>query len=227
MSESDFEKIVANDKYLNILINEHKFGVMANIKKSPAMTDEFIDWLSPKYYEAFEAIYKNNIDEKPAIIGTVLRMNFLANEATKEKLAQFFLPKLDDAILDAESLKTLVANKKFDSKIAVKHLERISGPLNQAVFKHLKHPLIAEKKKVLGEKLLEASDLLSGVSVDRNTEAFGVYTLITAAAEQLNVGGAQQQRIVQHEQNQNSKMIWSTIIGLIIFILLMLRFFLW
>ena len=77
MDNSRFEAIVAKDKYLNLLINEHKFGVMANIKKTPEMDAEFVDWVSPKYLEAFKTVYKKHAAENPAIIGTVLRMKFL------------------------------------------------------------------------------------------------------------------------------------------------------
>lgn len=59
------------------------------------MTPEFVDWISPKYFEAIEKIEERYTSETASELCSALRMNFLANEATQNKIIERFLPRLD------------------------------------------------------------------------------------------------------------------------------------
>ncbi|NOQ70590.1 MAG: hypothetical protein GQ574_01230 [Crocinitomix sp.] len=225
MSVAEFEQIVAKDKYLNLLINEHKFGVMANIKKTSQMTDEFIDWISPKYYDAFKAIYDKCIADKKGVVSTVLRMIFLANSETKEMIGEFLCPKLDESIAEAHKLEKHVRQKKFKPEPAIEYLGRIFSPFNKGIFKHLeKTPAIDAKKKELTDFMLGISDQMKDLKANRDAEQFIVYSMIVTNLEEFKPQGEQQNRLVQHEQNETNKNVWAIIVTIVIFLILMSRF---
>lgn len=223
MDHSAFEKIVSDHSDLNLLINEQKFGPLCNIKKTKEMTPEFIDWISPKYYDSFVAIYERLIKTKQGVIAAVMRVQFLANDETKDRMVEFMSERIAKTMELTDKLEAHVSVNKFKAEPALKLVGSIMSPLNIAIFKHLEAPSMAEKKKVFADKMLDIADQMKEYSARRHPEQFMVYEALTNQLGQIALRGNASERVAEHGKNQSSKSNTAIAISVIVIILIIIR----
>ena len=223
MENSSFESIINSQKDLDLLINEKRFGVMCKVKKTAEMTPEFIDWVSPKYLEAFQHILNRHGAEKPGVVVAVIRMNFLANAETKDKMVEKAQPYIDQMYKDVAVFRELVSVRKFNAETAVKQSNKVFNPIVWGLFQHLKTPAVQAEKKQVGEELLAISDLLKDYKANRHAEQFFVYQTVIQKMNDLKLDGQQQAQVKSHEVNQSNKATIGIIITVIVAILIILK----
>jgi len=219
----DFEKIVADDKNLNKLINEQVYGTFMSIKKSEKMTPDFIDWVSPKFVSSFKTIFKKNIDKSPGTISSLLRVSFLLNDNGKRDIADILSPFLD---LSIESLKIFTEQVKISKYKSIEYLKEFGLGLSQltvGVFKNFDHEKLIERKNTYIELLLEIADIFKNVSRRRDEINFNLYEKVISTLKLLKTSGGEEKRIDSHEKRLNRKGVWYILGGLLILILLLLK----
>ena len=224
MNSVEFEQLVTNNKHLNLLINEQQFSVLSPLKKTAEMTPEFIDWVSPKYYDSFMAIYDKCIAENEGTVCSVLRVSFLANAETQSKIVDFLMPKIDESIKEIDQFYQVVNNNRHDAIIAMGHLKVPFSYLTDAIYKHLNTPELNAKKEVFSDLLLKTADIMKRFSPRRNALEFSIYEKITARLKSLGLKGEQSDQVVQHEKTLKNKGTWYVVGTVIILILVLLRF---
>ncbi|MEO9531360.1 MAG: hypothetical protein ABJG68_11435 [Crocinitomicaceae bacterium] len=213
MENEAFEEIVLAQKDLNSLINEQKFGIFCKIRKKDTMTVEFIDWISPKYIAALEHIYAKHIEENPAIVASVLRVNFLTNAAANEKIGNIVQPALEQSLSAAEELFRLADNPRFDFKVGLTLLDKIFAAIPLAVIRLYKASFAESFKKELSEKCLAIADKMKGLKARRNMEQFVVYENLLEKLEKLKLGGENSDKLENHQKNVKSKNVLAIVIG--------------
>ena len=221
MDANTFEKIVVSNKDLSLLINEQKYSVFMNIKNTDQMTADFIDWISPKYYDAFLAIYERHIEKNPGLICALLRITFLANTETHEKLAELLMPQIDIAIADIIQFHRVVKNRKSDAIVALKRLQEPFNYLTTAILININTPEVLEKKEVFGIRLLEVSEIMRLFTQINSPIEFGIYKQSVEILKKLEIYGEREVHVVRPEKKPNQKAIWY-VVGAILIIILIL-----
>ena len=213
--EEKFQEILNSQKDLAMLINEQKYGPFCKIKQTPDMDEEFINWLSPKYYAAFEAIYERWVGEKEGIIVSVLREKFLANEETKQKISEFLAKRIDGIFEDVYVLQEMFKIPKFKAEPAIELINKIFASLNMYTLK-LDNSEVKERKKEFVQLSLEMVDGLKHLKANRNAEQFIVYEAFTEAIKKVGLSAEQSSQVQGHKQNQNNKNTIAIVIGVIL-----------
>ncbi len=221
---SHFEKLVSEDKNLNSLINNQKYGAIMTIRHKEWMTPDFIDWVSAKYFDAFINIYEHNKNDNIGAVCGVIRENFLANQQTKEKMAKFLMPGLDQSI---ESLNTFLKQIKESKYNSLEYLNELGiglSILTVTIFKNLETEILAEKKGKYSKLLLGIADRFKNVSKMRDRINFDLYERVNTVLKSLDLEGSLGERVEKHEKSLGRKGTWYVIGFVFLIILLLLRF---
>ncbi|NOQ70591.1 MAG: hypothetical protein GQ574_01235 [Crocinitomix sp.] len=223
MNSDQFEAFVANNKDLNLLINKQNFGVLSSIKKTDEMTKEFINWVSPKYYEAFVKVYKKYYLDKRGVVYALFRTSFLANEATLEKISKTIQRRLE---------YTLDRTKKFHESIAlnpkncVSALPTLDFPFDReatAIFENFKSQTIAEKRNEYRQYLMAIAKILNQFSPRKNEVEHRIYMSVRAELILMDMTPEQKQELEKQQLKFSGKAVWSILGIVIILIIIMLR----
>ena len=220
MDSQSFEKIVSNQKYLNLLINDHKYGVMCNIKKTPDMNSEFIDWISPRYYTAFIAIYNNHFEKNKGIVFHVLQASFLANKQTHQKLADFFSSHIDHVIEDMNTFYLIIEKKRHDASTAFIKLKQPFDLLTKSIFNTINTPELKEKKEQYCDTLLACADIMYHFSPSRDKIEFAIYKKMIDHIKVLNGKGNKNPDLKEHDRHIKTKTNWYIIMFIILVLII-------
>lgn len=222
--EKEYEDIVKNNSHLNLLINEHQYSILCTIKPSEAFTTDFIDWISPKYFEALKAIYANSIEENQGTICSVLRASFLANAETHEKMTTFLAPHIDKATENAVQFYRVINNNRHDAITAIERIGDAYDYLTRAIFSHVNSAEMEAKKREYAETMLKIADIMRKFRPRSGDIEFAIYTTVTEVLKELNVEADQQEVIHEHTQTVKRKNNWYIVGTIAILILVLLRF---
>lgn len=221
---SHFEKLVAEDKNLNVLINQKKYGAIMTIRRKDWMTPDFIDWISPKYFLAFTTIYENNKSDNVAAVCAVIRESFLANQETKEKMAEILWPKLNESIESLDVFLTQINESKYKSIEYINELALGLNILTVSTFKNLEASTLIEKKEKYSTLLLRVADRFKKVSKRRDRINYDFYEKVNRVLKSLDLEGDFAERVEVHEKRLGRKDVWYVVGTVVIILLLLLRF---
>ncbi|UKN00112.1 hypothetical protein K6119_10240 [Paracrocinitomix mangrovi] len=223
MENEKFEQIVQAQKDLNLLINEKKFGILCKIKKTDEMTPEFIDWLSPKYFDSLQHIYNKHHIQNPQIVGAVIRMSFLANEETKLKVKDLIQFELDKSLKAASKLVQLAEIRKFSLEDGKKCLEDMFSLITLSVMRNVDEPFVHEFKKDFVNRSLAAADKMKGLKASRDMEQFIIYENLLDKLEKNNILEGKSEKFEAHVKNKNSKNTVAIVIAVLLALFAILR----
>ena len=218
MNPNQFEDFVLKQKDLNLLINEHKFGVLSAIKHTDEMTPAFIDWISPKYYEAFIKIYKTHYKEKRGVIFSLFHTSFLANKATCEKISEILLPHIE---LIAEQ------TNKFHELISINVKNCYNGAaslflpyerLSAAILNTFETQTLAPKRAEYISTLIDIAQLLIKASPRKSDTEFIIFRQVISELSKFNLTDEQAHKVEQLDLKVKGKAVWIYVSLIIIFI---------
>jgi hypothetical protein len=225
MNPDQFEKFVLENKDLDLLINKQNFGVMSFIKKTDEMTPEFIDWISPKYYDAFVTVYKKYYLDKRGVVYALFRTSFLANEATLEKISEIVIGRLD---LMMEWTKKFHKSISINPKNCKTVVPTLTFPFDKevtAIFENFKSQLVALKEEEYKRDLVAIAKILKQFSQRKNEHEFRIYMNVCAQLVELDLT-AEQKLQLEGDVNKiklSGKAVWPILGAVIALILIMLR----
>lgn len=221
---ADFEKIVSEHKNLNALIHEHKSSPFMFVKERKEMTPEFIDWISPKYFEAFQVINERRKGDNTGAINTVLRESYLANVDTKVMMAEILMPEIESSIKSLGIFLEQITESKYKS---IEYLTELANGLYNVTInalRYLETETLVDKKKVYSNLLLAIADRFKNVSKMRDEINFNLYVKVNEALKNLKLEGEMvENRVEMHQKKLGRKGIWYIVWAIIIGGLLLIR----
>lgn len=166
----NFEQTLENNPSLNKLITNEEISMMTKFKKTGEFSSEFIDWLSPKYYEAFVSIFETVVgSEKEVKMIALLNAPKYCNEVTKEKILDFIVPyiksksELATSTLNSFNAPGLDFIQKMQYANVIK--KELLSYVNIVLFKHFDSPKIEEDKTNIINCSLKITDSYKSVKV--------------------------------------------------------------
>ena len=212
----NFEEILSESKNLSLLINEKKINTFTSLPKKSSFSNEFIDWLSPKYYDVFVELFDIYVDkENKSPLIKLINSDWYCNQTTTGRIIDFIKPYLDQAQKDSEEIK-----KQFSETKDVKKLVELTNTLEQKNFNYLNKALFnvknseiikSFKDNLVGDAISICNDLKEKkITKDiKNT----IIVSITEMIEKITLNKEQNTVISQHKSDSNTSLIISVIIG--------------
>lgn len=218
MSENKFENILAENESLKNLITEHKINTFTKLPKKDKFDDAFIDWLSPKFYETFTAIYESQINEKnKSGLISLIRSEWLCNEETENKIYGFLNPHIEKTIQQSEALKAKFNNTK-DTEELVKLTneidEDIINYINKALFAKENESIKAFKEKLTGDSI-EICQILREKKMSKDVKNI-LISSITESFNNISLAKTQSASLNTHQSKAKSSMTVSLVIGILL-----------
>jgi hypothetical protein len=130
MSEN-FELTLQEHETLNKLIKEKELNTFTKFPSIDNFSSEFIDWLSPQYYETFVYVYDTYTGSKSeAKVVKLINSEWFCNDETKDKIVDLLSTRLEATLTLSKELKDkIVGNKRLEDIISVSSLI-VNGVLN-------------------------------------------------------------------------------------------------
>ena len=229
MSEN-FESILLEHETLNKLIKEKDLNTFVKFPSFNTFSAEFIDWLSPQYYNAFVEIYTTHLgSKKESKVVKLINSTWFCNAETKDKIVTFLSARLDATVeLSKQLNKKITGNKNLEDIINVSGL-MVSGVLNyvnKAIFEK-DHPLITEKKNEILDNSLSVCEELKQYKASSEVE----FTMFNGILDRLksiklnDVQSARYQACLSKSKSSSNKYLIVTVIVVILFIVRMIARF--
>lgn len=227
---ANFETILQEHETLNKLIKEKDLNTFVKFPSFNTFSDEFIDWLSPQYYEAFVDIYNTHLGQKSeAKVVKVTNSTWFCNEATTEKIVDFLSDRLDATEKLAHDLKLkIVGNKDVVDIIKVSGLlmNGVLNYVNKAIFDN-DHPRINAKKNKIIDDCLSIAEELKQYKASSEIE-FSMFNGILDRLKNIKLNPTQSLRYeacISKSKSSSNKYIAVTVIIVIIVIVRMIARF--
>jgi hypothetical protein len=111
-TNENFQEILEKDESLVKLLDQKDINIFTNFSKAN-YSEEFKEYISKRYYDAFEEIYTKNIGTETAgkITSLLRSVEFLSTYSTRDKIIDLFLPTLEKAHNDLEAFKQYLNNE--------------------------------------------------------------------------------------------------------------------
>ncbi len=229
MSEN-FESILQEHETLNKLIKEKDLNTFTKFPSKNNFSSEFIDWLSPKYQEAFLEIYNTHLGtKKESKVVKLINSTWFCNDETTENIVEFLLPKLEATnVLSQELAKKIDGNKDLEVilKVSGSLVNNVLTYVNKAIFEK-DHPKIQEKKNEIVNNCLAVCDELKRYKASSEIE-FSMFNGILDRLRSIKMNETQQLRynsfLKKSQSSSNKYVIVTVIIVIIALIRLIARF---
>lgn len=183
MSNTNFEVILAQEPLIEDLINSNHVNVFSKYPDCPEYSKEFLDWISPQYFESFKNIFKESTEgNKAGKLNAFLKTPSYCNTETKEEIANFLLEYIrQNNKVNKAHLANL--NKKALNINEINNVGgfRIVTSTTVVIINNLSHPDIGILKShtlILASKVLESLTMISSSDITK--------TLIRQNLEQIN-----------------------------------------
>ena len=227
----DFEQILKNDINLNKLITNKEISLMTKLTKPEVFSSEFIDWLSPKYYEAFVSIFEKVVgSEKEAKMVALLNAPKYCNEETKDKIIDFLVPyiksksELATITLSSFNAPGLDYVKKLQFAFVIK--KELLSYVNIGIFKYFNSPKIEEDKTNIINCSLKITDSYKSAKASNEID-FKLFTDLLIRFEKLKLNDKQRavfNTFKTKEKNSiNKNYIWGGVVIVIIILRMVMR----
>ncbi|MBR9913305.1 MAG: hypothetical protein GYB32_00525 [Algicola sp.] len=218
---SDFETQLLEHESLHKLIKEHDINTFAKLPSKDTFSEAFIDWISPKYYDAFVSIYNTHLGQKSeSKVVKVINSPWICNTETKERLVAMLIPRLEAAEqLSKELQQSIDGNKDLEVII------QVSGSLansvlnypNKAIFE-VEHPNIISKKNNIIDHALSICEELKQYKASSSVE-FTFFNGLLDKMKSIHFNEEQQQRYdacLSKSKSSSNKYIAITVVIAII-----------
>ena len=171
-----FEEILENDKNLNDLINHHEITMVTKFNKIDSYNNEFIDWLSPKYYLVFTTIFNKVIGTKEEFkMAQLLNSPLFCNQETKEKLIDFLLPHLEKSCISSSDELYAIQNYEIDFQGIENYSLRVYkshlGYINKRIFENFDSNEISILKERIIDNSIKILDSLKTRIIEKNIKS--------------------------------------------------------
>lgn len=226
----DFEAILIEHETLNKLIKDNDLNTFAKFPTLDIFSPEFIDWMSPKYYDSFMTIYNTHIGSKSeSKVVKLINSPWFCNTEAKEKLVSFLMPRIEATEKLSTDLKLQIAGNK-DLEVIIKVSGALANDvltyLNKAIIK-IDYPSIKEKKNIIVDNALSVCEELKQYKRSSTVE-FTFFNGLLEKIKTINFNEAQQQRydacVSKSKSSSNKYIIISVIVGIIALIRLIAAF---
>ncbi|WP_299102375.1 hypothetical protein [uncultured Winogradskyella sp.] len=229
MSEK-FESILLEHETLNKLITEKDLNTFVKFPSFDTFSTEFIDWLSPKYYEAFVEIYNTHLGtKKEAKVVKLINSTWFCNAETTNRIVEFLSERLDATVeLSKQLNKKITGNKNLEDIINVSAamVNDVLNYINKAIFeKNL--PVITKKKDEILDNSLAVCEELKQYKASREVE-FQMFNGILDRLKSIKLNPEQQVRYdacISKSKSSSNKYVIITVILVILFIVRMIARF--
>ncbi len=222
--EIKYNEIVTGNKSLNLLINEKKYSTLSSIKRTDEMDQAFVDWISPKYYDAFVTVYANNRNGDRGPISAALRASFLANKDVMAKLSDTLIHHIDQAIESANDFLKIIRVSKYDAITGLDKINPMLDPLVVTILNKVETEQMSVKKQEFGEVLIEIAGILKRVRRMSDEISFKIYEKVINRLQEINFESELKKEALAHQTKFESKASWHIVVSIIVIILLILRF---
>ena len=223
----NFEQTLENNPSLNKLITNEEISMMTKFKKTGEFSSEFIDWLSPKYYEAFVSIFETVVgSEKEVKMIALLNAPKYCNEVTKEKILDFIVPyiksksELATSTLNSFNAPGLDFIQKMQYANVIK--KELLSYVNIVLFKHFDSPKIEEDKTNIINCSLKITDSYKSVKASNEFE-FKIFTDLLVRFEKLKLNDKQRAVFNTFKTKEKSSINKNFIWGGVVIVLIILR----
>ncbi|MUU78555.1 hypothetical protein [Winogradskyella endarachnes] len=226
MSEN-FESILLEHEGLNKLITEKDLNTFVKFPSFDTFSTAFIDWLSPKYYEAFVEIYTTHLGtKKEAKVVKLINSTWFCNAETTDRIVEFLSERLDTTVeLSKQLNKKITGNKNLEDIISVSSsmVNDVLNYVNKAIFEK-NHPEIADKKNEILDNSLAVCEELKQYKASSEVE-FTMFNGILDRLKSIKLNEAQSvryQACVNKSKSSSNKYLIVTVILVILFIVRMI-----
>lgn len=225
MSQESFNKILSENESLYNLITEKKLNTFAKLPPKENFDADFIDWLSPQYYDAFTSIYNTyyTIENKSTLIN-VIRSPWFCNTETEEKIIEFLKPHMENSVQLSDKLKT-----DFDNTKSTETLVELTNSLDEKVFNYLNKALFTKKntkievfRETLTNNALSICDILREKRMSKDVKNI-LISSITESFKNVKLAGNQSETLNKHKSKADSSMTISIVIGALLALFAVIR----
>ncbi|NRD21964.1 hypothetical protein HNV10_01840 [Winogradskyella litoriviva] len=226
MSEK-FETILLEHETLNKLITEKDLNTFVKFPSFDTFSTEFIDWLSPKYYEVFVEIYNTHLGtKKEAKVVRLINSTWFCNAETTNRIVEFLSERLDATVeLSKQLNKKIKGNKNLEDIINVSAamVNNVLNYINKAIFEK-NHPAIIEKKNEILDNSLAVCEELKQYKASSEVE----FTMFNGILDRLksiklnDVQSARYQACLSKSKSSSNKYLVVTVILVVLFIIRMI-----
>ena len=227
---ANFEAILLEHETLNKLIKEKDLNTFVKFPSFDTFSDEFIDWLSPQYYDAFVGIYNTHLGQKSeSKVVKVTNSTWFCNAETTEKIIDFLSTRLDAVEKLSHELKLKISGNKDITDILEVSALLVSGVLNyvnKAIFEK-DHSRIKEKKDKIIDNCLFICEELKQYKASSDIE-FSMFNGILDRLKNINLNPSQSERYeacLSKSKSSSNKYMIVTVIIVILFIIRMIARF--
>lgn len=229
MNDTDFESILSEHDGLKVLINDRHITPFTKFPSLDLFSNEFIDWLSPTYFEVFTSLFETHMGtNKEAKVVALINAPRYCNVEFKEKINSLLASHLTKS---AELSKKLHANMKANGKnlevilATVEPLNKqVLSYVNKAIFAHGNSPEIKEQKDIIIDNSLGVCSILKRFKASSEIE-YNIFNSILTKLRPIDMTREQTTRFNEYQKKSNSSQNKYLIISVIVFILILLRFF--
>lgn len=223
MSEN-FESILQEHETLNKLIKEKELNTFTKFPSKDSFSSEFIDWLSPQYYETFVYVYDTYTGSKSeAKVVKLINSEWFCNDETKDKIVDLLSTRLEATLTLSKELKDkFVGNKRLEDIISVSSLivNGVLNYINKAIFEK-NDPRITLKKDQILDNCLSVCEELKQYKASSEVE-FTMFNGILDRIKSIKLNETQSARYeacLSKSKSSSNKYIAITVIVAIIAII--------
>lgn len=229
MNNTDFDSILSQYDGLKVLIRDRHITPFTKFPPLDTFSSEFIEWLSPTYFEVFTHLFEAHIGtDKEAKIVALINAPRYCNSDFKEKINSLLSSHLTKS---AELSKKLHANMKADGKnlevilaTAEPLNKQVLSYVNKAIFAHGDSEEIKEQKDLIIDNSLGICFILKRFKASSEIE-YKIFNSILDKLRPIDMTHEQTTRFNEYQKKSNSSQNKYLIISVIVFILILLRFF--
>ena len=144
----NFETILAQEPLIEELIKSKQVNLFSKYPEYPDYSDEFLDWISPKYLDVFNHIFEEAISKnREGKLLAFLKTPNYCNKATAERIVTVIHDYIEQRNQENTTfLENLKANTQLVNDIYGKQGFRIIRNIEVTIFNTLSHPKIDKIK---------------------------------------------------------------------------------
>lgn len=225
-TSEDFEQTLANDESLVKLLEQKDINILTNFSRGN-YSDKFKEYISKRYYDAFQDIYaKNTSEETVGKVTSLLRsVEFLSTPSTRDKIVELLLPTLEKAAKDLEAFKQYI----HDEKLLIENGDLLDNSLTPVVTnifnKFGEYEPVKEYKSKILNSAFDICDAVASANPKKYPMKYATYNAVMNNIEKVYSFDDLKGRYDQHNSKISRKRTGvevKYVIGVIAIILLIL-----
>jgi len=214
MVNQKFEEIISNEKHLNVLLNEERITVFSEFSKKEYQTEEFKEYIKPKYNQIFREIFSNTQESNTGKRTALLRsLEFLATNDFKHEIYDelvIFLNNTHKNIIDFKKVlmnsnPTELQNKLDQNSIIALNFDSIFDDFHIGIYNILdKETKIKEIKNEIIDELLSICEEVSMANPKKEVYKYAIYNVIMNNIGKIHVLTSEQKNYFETHKSKIS-----------------------